>query len=287
MSTETPSAPAPVVIRHEFAQPPPPAAKPADREAEPDKPKPERIRVKGSDTDFRELSLDDYMAQRQADEVEGIRKGVGRALKALGVGKREREAIFKELLDEDNGFEAREGVGRRLVAAKDLEDLQKLKGEYDGAKGKLEKFDAYEKAMLKIADSEMGKLPEAAQKRLKDKLPKDADAATRIAAIEDYKALLAELGVGASGAEKEKAAAAAAASGAEKAAEAKPGETPAKPATTGGPAGPAQPKGPGTLNELQVYEDLTNRGFAARAADYFRQHSTRITQLMRERSTSK
>lgn len=233
-----------------------------------------RVRVGDDDTDFRQMSIEQFTA-RLGEESH---RGQMRLLKALGIGKAERQGIL-DALDAAKGD--KKGSPYRLAKAEILEALEKVKGEYeaakpqiDGAKGYREKAEA---RLAKIADEQFGKLPKSAQAAISKRLPKDADAQSRLDAIEEAQAYLAELNDKGEGddAEKKDGAGDKKDGGGKKEAAAAPA-TPPKPSNTGAAPGPTPPKTPGTLTPFEAWQDMKKRGAAATAGRFYLENEAAI-----------
>lgn len=269
MSTEgtpaTPATPAAQRVDVVFRQEAP--AAPAGRPAAEQLPEPvTRVQV-GEGDDFRSMTTDAFTERLAEERV----RGMNILLKQAGVNKEEREAIVRGLTEQKGAY--------KVIKASDLEALAKAREESEAAKGKLSKLDAYEARLAKVADAEFAALPEKARERLTAKLPKDADAQTRLDAIEDVKAWIADLAPATPAAP---AAGTPAAPATPAAAPVTPPAEPLKPATTLAPPGPTPPKVPGALSVLEQYQALVAKGDRRSAAYFRKEHASEIETALKK-----
>jgi len=212
----------------------------------------------------------EHQAALEAQAKKSRYEGAGRVLKSLGIPRGERDAMLKSLVDDEKGFDPRDGHGYRLAKGAEVDKYKAAADEYEGHKPKLAGLAKYEAEFTAQADELYGKLPEKAKAIVDRSTPKDkAHPADRLAMIRDMAGL---------------ASAEAAPPAAPPAVvPAAPPVPPLKPATTIAEPGPTQPPAPGTADVLKQYEALKAAGKNSAAAYFRKEHSSEISRLLAER----
>lgn len=272
-----------VVLRHEMPEArPAPAAQPASRRADTaPAPAPEAeheppLRI-GSKDEFRQMTVAQFTERLAEESMRGAR----RTLRQMGIPKTQRDEILASVAEKKGSF--------TVVKGEELQSLRTAHVELEKVKPTVGQLAEYEKLLGAVADERYATLPEAAQKQLVKRLPKEATARDRLSAIDEYKALLAELKADltasekpADGAKPAEAAPAATAKPAEAApaAPAPAADKKPNPSSTGAPPGPSTPKN--TLNALEQWEDINKRS-ASMAAIFYNKNQREIETLRRAR----